>query len=330
MKDAAGNLINLTIFESFLSKYLIENSQFFEPVLQKIFTHIEKIITENKDERSFDRVLYGVLSAVNDAYPGHTTIESLRKNFDLLTATYFLKLVFDCQLLSKYTQSPPFERKPVPSLSALCQQTLFRHPSQKTAFLAYLKHPALFDKRNRGVLPARTNQRTTKKLGITTIETTPAALASYFANAHEPAQFEYKPNPKSNVGKWFTRHNLPIIAGTSGSASLFLTEILKISTFDPSEIRLLLIGLAAAMVAEGHHSYFEVMVILDRFGFKLKSKNTLSEFYEQTLPQSILSMDSFIAFRNSPQGVALLEDIRDNISESQSPSRELPILTIGM
>ncbi|MDP1603105.1 MAG: hypothetical protein Q8M03_07555 [Legionella sp.] len=324
MKDAVGNLISLTIFESYLSKYLIENTHFFEPVYQKILSAIAVIANENKSNRAFDRTLYGVLSAVNDVYPHYSTIESITNNFNLLVATYFLKLFFDGKLLSKSTATQ-LEVKSLSTISAICKHTLFRHPHE---LAAYLKPIALFDERNRGVIPLQTTRKSTTKLGITTLENTPPELANYFVSPHDPAQFEYKPDPESNVGRWFTKHNLPIIAGTSGSASLFLTEILQITTLDPFEIQLLVIGLAAGMIAEGYHSYFEVMIILDRIGFKLQSTATLCEFYEQTLPKSILSTDSYIAFRDSPQGVALLDGITDNSSESTS--RELPGLTIGM
>lgn len=145
---------------------------------------------------------------------------------------------------------------------------------------------------------------------------------------YEPSQFSYKPNRESNVGKWFSKHNLPIISGASGSAIDNLALIFSLIKPTHSEIQLLMISLAATLIAKGHHSYFEIIILLDGYGFSLKSVNTLFDFYEQTLPRSIILSESYLRFTNSLKGAKLLEGISDDL-EFDDDFQKLPILSIG-
>ena len=63
------------------------------------------------------------------------------------------------------------------------------------------------------------------------------------------------------------------------------------------------------MVANGHHSFFEAMIVADHFGYKLQETETLLDFYLQCVPESIRSSDAFHAFLNAPHIQPLLMDM---------------------
>jgi hypothetical protein len=90
-----------------------------------------------------------------------------------------------------------------------------------------------------------------------------------------------------------------------------------------------MISLAATLIAKGHHSYFEIMFLLEDYGLGLKSAESLFDFYEQTLPKSITLNDSYIKFKNSSSGSKLLDGISDDLSIGGSVQM-LPSLSIGL
>lgn len=139
----------------------------------------------------------------------------------------------------------------------------------------------------------------TKKLGICEEEYTPLDLINYFESPHESAQNWFEPDCNSLVGRWFVNYMLPIITGASGTARDFLSKIALVHAFDREALRVVMTGLAATLVAKGHHSYFEIFIVLARMGYPLKKTETMFDFYAQTLPQSILDSKAFAAFKSS-------------------------------
>lgn len=331
MKDSLGNIISATLFESYLSQYLIEHPEYFEPVYQKILASIEAINAQNATDPLHDRMMYNITSLMMQEFKEFENIQSLREKPNLFTINYFFKSFCD-SFLKTGKVKVSYERKPsdqIPSLSSLCLHSLFRSPSGSKALYSYMRPKELFHENNRGArLAEKPSNESTRKLGITTIETTPEELLLYFPEPYQPSQFEYVPNRKSNVGKWMDKYNLPIISGSSGSAVDYLCSLISLVELEPGEIKLLLIGLAATLVAKGHHSYFEIIIIMDRFGFKLRDTTDLYSFYEQTLPKEIVLSESYQQFKNSKVGTSLLNGITVGCEQSNS-SRMLPDLSIA-
>lgn len=331
MKDVKKNLICVTVFESYLSKFLVENAHYFEPVYQKIINAIQKVIFLNQSDRTFDRIMYGVDSLMREEFNDFKGLQSLNENFNLYEINYYLKLLCDNVFKSGVIKILPTElpTKEIPSLAVLCQYALFKNPKSKKQLSAFLKPEELFHEDNRGVSAVNNTQIIrTRKLGIATPEHTPEDLLDYFPEPHEPAQFEYTPNRKSNVGQWMTKYNLPIISGASGTSRDTLSVLFEFVKLEPEEIQLLIVSQAATLVAKGHHSYFEVIILLDRFGFKLQDAPDLYTFYEQTLPKSIRGSDLYQQFKHSKVGAKLLEDVLTH-TDLDCKSIELPTLTIG-
>lgn len=333
MIDDKGNLIAVTLFESYLSHYLIKNSHHFEAVYQKILLLLQEIEELNKNNSSFDRIMFNINSLLEQQYQ-YNSIEQLRKNFNLFAANYFIKLF--CEYIvhnPKLTLVLPAASLGVNTSSSSCSATLFQPDVKERAQIStYLRTPNLFQPENRGVVDADIDEVddviATRKFGITTIEHTPDNLITYFDKAHEPSQFFYIPSRTSNVGKWFAFHNLPIISGTSGSACDLLMLVSSLLSLFRDEVQLLMIACAATLVAKGHHSYFEIMILLEKCGFKFESTQTLFEFYEQTLPKSITSNDSYLQFKRAPEGKILLEGITDDLNFN-ADCIDLPSVSIG-
>lgn len=326
MKDSQGNVIEVTLFESYLSKYLIENPKFFEPVYQKILTAIQEIETLNQSNNRFNRVMFSIYSLLLLEFEEFKNIQDLKDNFNLFAANHFIRVFSDnivkTNLITVF-QKQEFTKR-IPSLSVLCQHTLFKQSSDNNLLIPFLKPKKLFHENNRGVtLIKDADSVSTNKLGIATIETTPKDLLMYFPEAHYPAQFDYTPNRLSNVGRWMTQYNLPLISGSSGTARDYLSTLFCIIKLEPNEIQLMIISLAATLVAKGHHSYFEVIILLDRIGFKLQSSTNLLELYEQTLPKCIRLSESYIQFKNSDVGANLLDTITIDLSHD-CECEELP------
>lgn len=321
MKDSKGNLIKVTLFESYLSKYLIEHPEYFIGVYQKILGFIQQIEQLNQANAAFERTMFALFSLLTHEHP-HKNLDDLIQQFDLIAVNSFLKLFCDNILNNK-----AFELK-IPNVEQTNNNTLSsigffkeKPPSPESKrrhsqILAQLRVPSLFDANARGVVEVdEPKQLVTRKLGIAALKHTPDNLRCYFAKKYQPSQFFYTPERESNVGKWFTRHNLPIISGTSGSICDDLALALAFLNLSPEELRLLMLGRAAMLVAKGHHSFFESMIVLNETGFKLQSQKTLFEFYQQMIPQQIIDSDSYQQFKDSEQGMVLLQGIQDDLAD---------------
>lgn len=312
--DSQGNVTDATLFESYLSKHLIENTEFFKPVYFKILDAIHNLAELNKSNKWFNRVMYMLDSTMRMTYEESPSPQELKEPFKLHMVTHYITLF--CDLFLKTDAMKDFMPN---SESARGHSKLV---------IRQLKVKALFDEVNRGVIFLEEPLfAPTKKLGITTFENTPEELQSYFADKYQPAQSEYQPDRTSNVGKWLTYYNLPVIAGSSGTARDYLGWLSMLVVLEPDEIKSLIVGLAASMVTRGHHSYFEVMIILDRYGIKLENADDLLGLYEQTIPEEIRLSDSYLQFINSSNGKVLLNDII--CSEAMPTFTNLPILKIG-
>lgn len=316
VKDDKGNLIKVTFFESYLSKYLIEHPEYFIDVYQKILNFIQQMEQLNQHNPAVERTLFSIFSILRYDYP-HSSLTDLKEQFDLVAVNSFIKLFCDC-ILNNQALDLTFPEQA--DNNVLINAGFFKEkaPSpipkrRHSQILAQLRVPLLFELTSRGVNATDAELVETRKLGITALECTPKDLSCYFARNYEPSQFLYTPDRTSNVGKWFARHNLPIISGTSGSICDDLALALAFLNLTQEEIRILFLGRAATLVAKGHHSFFESMILLNESGLRLQSTKTLYEFYEQTIPQSIINSESFQDFKKSSQGMVLLEGINDDL-----------------
>ena len=110
------------------------------------------------------------------------------------------------------------------------------------------------------------------------------------------ARFLYRPDESSFVANWLRDRHLPVIAGSSGSTEMLFSRVMPLVELTNEDIQMLVFAQACSMLANGHHSLFEALLVADHFGLKLSNKETLLEFYLQCVPEKIRTDQSFIEF----------------------------------
>jgi hypothetical protein len=325
--DEKNNLVVVTLFESYLAKFVLENPKFYQTVYYKIFDAIENYLKEDLEKNrdldlflrngppnfSASRYIYSVFSRVNSLYPGQDSFETLKSNFHLLAADYFIKLISD-ELLNKIPYSPISFGKQT-SESAPDSPGFFSSSIGKRSPFNPNRPAELFNEKDRGVFPIireeseEFDEPEIRDLGIVSKEFTPPELTDYFEEPIFSARFYFQPNESSSVATWCRRRHLPVISGSSGSTEMLFSRIMNLLTLTHEETKLLVFSQACSMIANGHHSFFDAILVADHFGLKLEETDTLLEFYLQCVPDEIKAAPSFIEFLESASIQPLLQDI---------------------
>ena len=173
-RDEKHNLIVVTLVESYLSRFILENPRFYRDIYFKLFDGILHYLEDRPEQHQefqaffqdkpagFDlsRYMYTVFSRVDSTYPGHDSFETLKSNFNLQPSDYFIKLMAD-ELLNKTSKS---SHKAVVSSPHKTIVDRFRSsstfttgffspvlPSPRSPFNPF-RCPQLFDESNRGVI----------------------------------------------------------------------------------------------------------------------------------------------------------------------------------
>ncbi|MFZ4077485.1 MAG: hypothetical protein ACOYKA_05815 [Legionellaceae bacterium] len=315
--DEKGNCVAFTLFESYLSQFILEHPHFYQDVFFKVFDTIERFLSKDeprlkvfieKKGRGYDieRHIYTLFSRLNEQYPEQTSFETLKTHFSLSSADYFIKLVTDDFLSSPCLLSMSPVGHGSPAMAGMFSKR--RSPYKPS------RSPMLFSEENRGVREREMDEdgfkeASTHALGIVSDEFLPEALRHYFDKKISPAKFNYVPNKTSYVARWLRRKNLPIISGASGSTEGLITGLLPLTDLNAEEKRVLLFAQACNMVAHGHHSFFEAMMVADHMGYRLYDQTTVLEFYLQCIPESVQSDDAFQRFLHVPMIRSLLEGL---------------------
>lgn len=317
-RDVKNNLVVVTLFESYLSKFILENTQFYQDIYFKLFNRIESLIKDNPEQHAaiiaffkgkagltMSRYRFSIFTRVNACYPGYDSLDALRTNFKLHPSEEFIKIIGDellnIQLNTTATKSPKF---------FLTSVSGHRSPENPQ------RCKQLFAPENRGVNSTIDQfsdddevEPETRNLGIVTEEFTPAELRNYFEQAVHSAKFNFRPNEDSYVANWLRTRHLPVIAGASGSTDMYFSRILPLVDLKKDEIQMLVLAQACSRVAQGHHSFFEAMLVADYFGYKLTDKDNLLDYYLQCVPEIILTDPKFQDFLNSETIKPLLNNM---------------------
>lgn len=307
-EDSKQNIINVTLFESHLSHFLLENSCFFKHIYLKLLDKIELFIKANRNSEISRRNLSRIFYDLGTMYPGCDSFVNIKQHFHLVAADTCIKKIAETFLNYKKEDNLEFLVQEKCTLSHLAYQSLYQNPAKGLQTLnKHLRLSTLFLEKNRGVKEnIEVYQTATKDLGIA--EQTPQPLQKYFNHAHESARFYYQPDYKSCVATWLYERHLPVISGTSGTTELILSRVVPLHFLEREELRMLILAQAAAMVAMGHHSFFECFLVADRFGFKLQETDYLIDFYAQCIPEEIKACALFKTFLQD-KGHALLDQM---------------------
>ena len=322
VRDEKNNNVAVTLFETYLSKFMLEHPEFYQQIYFKLFDSIDHFVSNNPEKNetikafmqvappgfSLPRYMYSVFSRVELSYSGYSSFEQLKVNFNLQPADYFIKIIAD-ELLKTRT-------KQITLNSSNCSAFFVPSYSGTRSPFNNQRCPELFDDANRGVSPALSTDGAedeedldNRDIGIVSTRYTPFELQNYFKQSTNGARFNYQPKEDSYVAQWLRARNLPVISGSSGSTEMLFTRILPLVSLTYEETRILIFTQACSMLANGHHSLFEAMLVAQHFCHKLDDKETLLEFYLQCIPESILASPQFVEFLDSELVKPLLLDM---------------------
>ncbi len=292
--DERRNLVSVTLFESYLAKFILEHPVHYQDAYLKLFDALRPLCATN------DRIQHAVFSLLQVQYPEYTLFDDFHsQHFSLPAADYLLKLLADHMF-------PPSKRSGAPNFLTAIDMTA-RSPAN------IRRNKKLFSHANRGVIevePISSSPNITRAIGIVSKAYQPSDLMDYFSAAIEPSGQYYKPAEKSHVAIWLRERNLPVIAGSSGSTEALIARILPHApALSTEEKHLIAFTQACNMVANGHHSLFESMIVADDLKLiPLQEADTPKALYLQCIPVSLLEDDEFMAFINSDLVQHLLAD----------------------
>ncbi|WP_367608192.1 hypothetical protein [Legionella sp. W05-934-2] len=313
--DDKNNEIDVCLFESYMAKYFLEHVELFKPLMDNIITAIDQFCKLNSKHLLFDRTMFSVFSALQEYDKRIKDLEQLKTCDSLIVFETFLKMFTELAMGLGSLTFPKYQglsnRKDL-SLAQKCQLSLFKDPGLSMDLIGKTLRPGwLFCPKNRGVIEldeGDNSEEKTHSLGILSGEDTPVDLKQYFKRANEsPARGFYKPNETSEMAIWLRKHHLPVISGASGGIGIAIAKLLPIMSFSKFDYQILGILIAASTIALGHHSYFEVMRPLSFLLGGLEEKDSLVDFYEQTIPEAIRKLPSYQAHMQSQYGAKLIE-----------------------
>lgn len=312
--DDKNNRIEVCLFECHLARYFIEHPEIFKPLENKIYAAIEQLIAINHNNDRFERILFSVFSIMTELNPNLDTIEALKESNSVIVLDTFLKHFTErvMQVSSlRYPERHCSQSMQTSSLSALACCSLFKTSiSAEASLLAIMRPKNLFSDKNRGVIEldhVSTNEKT-RHLGLLHSADVPVELSNYFTTPHVPCRQYYKPKEDSLMALWLRQYFLPVISGASGGIGKTVSKLASIVSLSKNEYQLLGLLIASSTIALGHHSFFEVMRPLSFFTGNLEEKNTLFDFYEQTIPDEIKQLPSYQSHIESEYGANLIEE----------------------
>ncbi len=302
-RDERNNIVSITLFESYLAKFTLDNQSHAKVFYQKLLVGIEKYFQDPKSNEalqqfiqnktknySLERHLFNVFSQVS-IYPGQDSFKNMINNFHLPAADYLIKLIAE-EFLG------PLESLQEQKCGFFESKTGRRSPYQAS------RNPSLFNEINRGVVPVSENKDgedeaefSTCAIGIVSEKYRTHDLDGYFAKPIYPAGLNYWPNEDSFVAKWLRDKHCPVIAGSSGSTEMLISRVFPIiPQLTKEEKQTIVFAQACNMVAHGHHSFFESMLVADTVVFNLSPQKTLKEHYLQCIPNWIKDSQLFQNF----------------------------------
>ena len=295
--DSNNNNVQRTLYESFLSKLIIENEKYYRPVFEKICKEIRFVIwflpaylQKSKQRPIGDFIIsHSWCAELFD----ETYYEKNLYDFDLLVRyedfikeekigrlANFIKFFFeDYLVLELIDKIRKIKDKNVPSktqpsngklltLSQLCQKKLARHYMAIADLQHVLRPNDLFSEKGRGRFEINPDMESTTDLGIMAIHSTHSRLKNYFSeqNLIGNAKLYFKRNSASNFVKLLECCDIPFISGPSGTIANSLAGLFALAPLTPIELRQYAMGVAGVLVASGHHSFFECMVVFKVIG----------------------------------------------------------------
>lgn len=331
--DEKNNPISVSLFESYLGKFVLEHPDLYKHCYIQLLTELEGFIASLPEQRRVDREIHMLFSIVQERYHGYTSFAALKNedSFNLSATDYFIKHVSD-YFVTRNINPPKNSNKelksPKSTIPAHVQLSFYSINEGRGSPTNSHRDQRIFHENNRGV-KVRAGSPVIEpcpNLGIVPKEHCPPEFINYFAIPNEKALEMYEPNEVSYFAKNLRRYWCPVISGASGSTEALFTRIFSITSLSKEQQQLLIFVQACNMVANGHHSLFEAMFVAHTLGFEIEPKETVKEFYLQCVPQVFKEDDAFKALMESDKILAL--ELDTNYAEAAYELDEYPELAL--
>lgn len=302
-RDKKNNRYENSLYESYLSKTIIQNDASWRPTLLKINQWIYHKIASDRDNQTMLNALMSALQKYSSKKIDRDNVMEITKQFLLDSKSLAPTVLF---------HGDYFERIHASIKGEQAYDTL--------ATYSKVRSDDLFSAENRGVDATSTWRRTFERirhpfyqsstLGILSDAESPAELSDYFENepspkkpakrfyqlqgerlSHAAAQRhrDAKTHRTAPFGQEIIERDVTIISGASGTTSKIMPHLIESMRITPDEMKTYLMVRGATLAAYGHHSIYEVMVLARKLGFPISYDHT---FYHQQFMTP--------AFRNSP------------------------------
>lgn len=290
MRDARGNEISKTVYESLLSRAIIESKDLYQSLFLQINSAIQEFVTKYQTSEVNQRELFAIFSLLNSEFAHNDKLEVLlQPDFDIFAVATFHKLYF--QYLLQHTVSRDIKVSKN-TLFSTAQAYICSKPPLLRALEKTLSNHSFFDDKKSGRHSKELDQARTHKLGITTEQYAVGKLSCYFKVAYFPGQSKFEPNKESSAFKWLNQNSLPFIAGISSTIGTCYCGLIYLG-FSRAQIKLYLMVITATLVARGHHSFGETHLVWKKIGIPLESKKNMQEYYEQFLTKEFIASDRY-------------------------------------
>jgi hypothetical protein len=310
------SIVSFTAFDSYLAKFIVDNAARCRPVFEKINRGIIQYLNDPRQyEQKFHKETHRMDNKTHALYT-HTHEpqdyvlderirgllehpERLENNFDLFMLVHFYKFFFEDITINpdryKELAESPERSKGVPSLFELARKEIMKDPDAMKKLKATTRPDELF--KERGRISHGFGKKATNSLGIFKEAETPEDLKKFFGVGVYAAKDEFTADPNSSAPLLMLAKQLqlPFVSSASGTASKLIPAIILLAGLSPQELKDFTTCLAGSMVAEGHHSFLEVMVICQRAGIHMNLSPTtpLVNIYESFLSNNIKSAPEF-------------------------------------
>lgn len=313
--DSKNNLISVCLFESYFAKETIEHQDIFKDSYLKLLDALENFlrgegenklllneILKHKPKRfNLDREVFSSFSCLNQQFPGYNSFQSIKQNFSLSASNYLIKLIADHIL--------KLPEQLAASNSFFSGQYNLRSPYSP------LRVAELFHESNRGVTEIDCDLVSSKSLGIVEEQYQPNNLQDYYEHEIYPSMYLYEPKEDSYVAEWLRKRNLPIISGSSGSTELLFSYVFPLANLSKDEKKLIIFAQAMDMVAHGHHSLFEALIVAEHFKLDacLSGDVDLLSYYLHWVPQGVKETLWFNTFLKENSTVPVIKGYKLNL-----------------
>jgi hypothetical protein len=269
-REEQQKLVRHTIYESRLAKLVLEHPELWSDTTAKVNRAVEELVERYPDHpgtRQMIRLAGGDLQ---------TFLKRLRASNPGDAAFMFTvhkklweKLIDTLPLVRPIAQPP---QRGTLSLFRLAQRQLAQDPAGMERLRKRVRSDDYFEPRARVTVEGHPER--SAQIGITTPSTTPPDLQDYYRSTRPLTLMKYVRDPDSPLAKRMEERKIPFVGDISGTTGFMRRGVTQLDLFDRDELDRYTMALTANLVAQTHHSHFEVQVSYEKLrGLSLEAED---------------------------------------------------------